>query len=264
MTPKSIIASAGLITIAAVGYYFSSSMKPAQPGVENADTRTPVQFEETTEVESEVPQRVAHNVQADAPDPASKRFNPATGQFVEMEKVQGIWVRADRNCTVKIEMYRTAEDGTQTPIYSCKPDKPRPLDIYDTYSTEELKALAYHDSHAAHKLSVRLRETDFPLAVDYALRAAALSGEGKYIGMMPNLMAGYFVNGKKNKLEYIEQGYVLSGVASAYDMRVNTHARWARDALNHEGDGINIEALDARIVSLLQQIDSIREEVGLN
>lgn len=54
--------------------------------------------------------------------------------------------------------------------YSCN------LSAYEDYDTEALESLAYGDAEAASVLAYRLRYTDYPRALEMAMRSSALSG----------------------------------------------------------------------------------------
>ncbi len=260
MSSKHVLIVLSLILVATSGYYFFTLSEPASTPVTELNTAPalPVQKVQSNETATSDTQVEPENSVESAP--LSDSVVPD-----EMEKVLGAMVKKDRNCTVKIETYTTAKDGTQTPVYNCVPNNPRPRDIYTTYSTKELEVLAYSDARAAYTLAKRINEKDFDKSVDYALRASALSGEGKYIGSMLNMVPGASKSDRQKRLEYFERSYVLSAVADSYDdMPARVHTSWANKAHNYLEDGLDLEALDIRINNMLEKIDSIRREVGIN
>jgi len=97
---------------------------------------------------------------------------PPDETTVETEMVEGISVRKDRNCTVKVHYLETSP-GITTKAYSCEPNEVV-RHPYDDYSDAVLVELSYSDAEAARILGIRKRD-NHKEALQYFARAAALN-----------------------------------------------------------------------------------------
>ncbi len=265
MTAKAIVAViAGVLVAAAATYHFvrTSPATPTEVAEIASELPAPTVIEpaitDMAAQHSNTPKLSAEEVVSDA----QSVYVHGVGE-VEFELIDGIRVKKDRNCTFKIAKYVTRPDGTASPAVICEPHEPRPVDPYTTYSTEALKTLAYSDAHAAHVLSQRFREKDFPQAFNYALRSSVLDDNTNSIRWLLNTYPTSTYKNDQVQVHVIEDNYVMSGVIYALGGPGEHHLRWLSLAQEHAKDGIDREALDTRIASLMNDVEFIRSEVGI-
>lgn len=236
---------------------------------QNPSTRIPNQVKTLPEQSASESKPILNTQQTDnrEPEPTSitvRRQHIANqlGLGAETEMVHGIEVRKDRNCTVRIH-YIDNGDGTTRVAHSCEPDDPAEQDIYDTYATAELEALAYNDSHAAHVLSKRLNKSDHARALEYAIRASALDDNSPALLWS---LANHPIPYKKNnvvQVRSVEDKYVLSAVANARNGTLDVHELYLTQAQQHQANGVDIDELDRRVDEILAEIERIKSEVGV-
>lgn len=267
MTAKSIVAVvAGVLVAAAVTCHFVGP-SPATPAANDQATGEPPALTVAEERSAHEPATTQHSVPAPAtssggePD-AQTAYQPEVGE-VEFEVIDGLRVKKDHNCTVQFVRHVTLPDGTVVPVYRCEPNEPGPADIYTTYSSEALKTLAYSDPHAAHVLSLRLREKDFSQAIDYALRSSVLADNTNSVRWLLNNYPTPTYDNDQLQPQAVKDNYILSGIIYALGGPGDELLRWTSIAHQHAGDGIDTEALDARIAELMGTVESIRSEVGI-
>ncbi|MFK8031634.1 MAG: hypothetical protein AB8G18_15465 [Gammaproteobacteria bacterium] len=264
MSPKPLLAILALaLLVAAAGYFHFQSDVSEVPLVTDMPILPTAPVAPTVDPDP-APEPEVRYLSSDKDELPEGYALDITGKPVEYKMAFGRKVKKNSNCTHTIDRYITNEDGTTSPVYNCVPNEPKPLDIYSTYSNEELEALAYSDSRAAFNLALRLRDTDYPQALQYSLRSAALSGDIKGLALMSvHIPHSAKKNGKWN-LDYFEEKVVLSAVARTVDSNSKMKGYIPREAVEQPGVSFDPELIKARIAEHVRTIEKIRNEVGID
>jgi hypothetical protein len=106
-----------------------------------------------TGTQTSEPSKLAASNEVQARDSAGLETGEPVSEF---EKIDGLMVRKDRNCTVTT-YYIPKGDGTVIPAHACVPNTPATKHEYESYSYEALLSLAYADAKAAEILGLRIR-----------------------------------------------------------------------------------------------------------
>ena len=177
------------------------------------------------------------------------------------EVVLGIRVRKDRNCTVELNDYVTAE-GEMFSAYSCTPRDPAPPHPYGHYDDDTLAVMAYADAEAAALLGRRLIGTETRRSYELLIRASALEGGNvEHLAWLADQAFGTVsVNGQL-QLANIKRQYELATLATRLGDAPG-RSMYLRNELIEAGVAPDeLASLDARAAALLQSMQEIQRTV---
>jgi hypothetical protein len=165
-------------------------------------------------------------------------------------------------------LYIPRSDGSLIAAYKCA-SVTATEHPYNNYSNETLMELAYSDAKASEVLGLRLRETDFEVALSLTVRAAALAGgDAEPIQYFSDAYPYSTYTNDEPNLETIRVRYVLSAVSNllgAEDSNVGYWENKVRQEFDHPMEAIgdlNTEA--RRIVAEMRDIENeVKGEVTI-
>lgn len=139
-------------------------------------------------------------------------------QATEMELVQGIYVRKDRNCSVEVDERFDPDTGNLRRLYACTPNSLPEPDPYTAYDSQVLAGMAYGDARAAEVLGVRLLTSENPTTqsagLNYLLRSAALANHTRPIALAVNNRYNDFASNGTLHLDNIKRLVTLSHISN--------------------------------------------------
>lgn len=224
----------------------------------NAEAPNPMPLSDATVINASDIKNAADSA-INLQDPEQPIGAASSDQF---EVVNGLRVRKDRNCTMRLH-YLPVADGTVIEAHSCVPNEPENSHPYESYSDEALESLAYSDAKAAEVLGMRLRRVDEQAAMSLFIRASALGG-GRFEPLQ-RYSSSYpwpdEVNGIPVR-KTIHVKYVLSAVAELLGDASSGNSRWKARVLELPDDPERTMAmLDRQVERIVSEMREIQINV---